>query len=99
MQVVLLDDPVGPYAAHQIALVDDGAARVDERQEGVERPPSRTGWAIGQQLPALRDEREPAEFIWLLTLWAPHHDAGLYRPVGGLLRMRLWRSPRRATIS
>jgi hypothetical protein len=38
--LVLLDDPVGPYARHQRVLADDLAARLNQRHQHVKSAPA-----------------------------------------------------------
>jgi len=63
MQVVLLDDLVGPHAAHQFLFRKDPAAPFDEGEEHVERPPAEPYWEpIGQQFPAVAEDLKTAKF-------------------------------------
>ena len=62
-QVVFLDDPVRPHAAHELVLADDRAASVDEGNQRIERPTAQLDRsAIGQQLAAMAHDLEPAKF-------------------------------------
>jgi len=62
-QAVFLDDPVRPHAAHECVFAEDRAASVDEGQERIESPTSQLERsAIGQQLPAVAHDLEPAKF-------------------------------------
>ncbi len=63
LKVVLLDNPVGPHAAHEFVLAEDRAASVEEGHQRIERPPAQLDrLAIGQQLAAMADDLEPAKF-------------------------------------
>jgi hypothetical protein len=63
LEVVFLDGPVRPDPAHQDVFVDDRAAGVDEHEQRVEGPPAqRDGFAVGDELSAMRHDLEATEF-------------------------------------
>ena len=63
LEVVLLDDPVGPYPAQQLVLAEDSATGVEEGHEGVEGAPAEVDrQAIGEQLSAMADHLKAAKF-------------------------------------
>src|SRR5262245_40700098 len=61
-EVVFLDDPVRPHAAHELVLGEDRAASVDESHERIECPTTQLHRStIDQQLSAMTDDSEPAK--------------------------------------
>src|SRR2546422_2406695 len=62
LEVVFLDDAVRPHAPHQPVLVDNGAARVDQRDQRVEGSPAQLdGPAVDEQLAPMTDNLESTE--------------------------------------
>ena len=62
-QVVSLDGPVRPHAAHEFVFAEHRATSVDEGHERIKRPTAQLDrLAIGQQLSAMADDPEPAKF-------------------------------------
>src|SRR3989441_443332 len=62
LEVVFLDDAVRPHAPHQPVLVDNGAARVDQRDQRVEGSPAQLdGPAVDEQLTPMTDNLESTE--------------------------------------
>ena len=62
-QVVFLDDPIRPHAAHEFVFAEHRATSVDEGHERIKRPTAQLDrLAIGQQLSAMADDPEPAKF-------------------------------------
>src|SRR2546422_4028524 len=62
LEVVFLDDAIRPHAPHQPVLVDDGAARVDQRDQRVEGSPAQLdGPAVDEQLTPMTDNLESTE--------------------------------------
>src|SRR5207253_11032753 len=56
LEVVLVDDPVGPYPAQQLVLAEDSATGVEEGHEGVEGAPAEVDrQAIGEQPSAMAE--------------------------------------------
>jgi len=91
LHVVLLDDPVGPHAAHELVLGEDRAARVDEGHECIERSRAELDRpAVGQQLAAMGDDLEPAKIQWLPDVRAAQSSrsncTAVHRPVRRLVR-------------
>ena len=63
LEVILLDNPVGPYPVHQFVLAEDSAPGVDEDHEGIERASAEFDRpAVGEQLSAMADHRKAAKF-------------------------------------
>src|SRR5215831_6206131 len=93
---MFLDEAVGPYAAHEIVGTHHGAARVDQRQEHVERPPADLDRpSIRQQFATIADHLEPAEFADCPRLRRGRHgQTRLYRHVSELFRTNETRSGR-----
>jgi hypothetical protein len=61
-QAIFLDDLVRPHATHELVFAEDPAARVDEGDQGIERPTAQLDRsAIGQQLAAMADDPEPTK--------------------------------------
>src|SRR3989441_9526764 len=62
LEVVFLDDAIRPHAPHQPVLVDNGAARVDQRDQRVEGSPAQLdGPAVDEQLTPMTDNLESTE--------------------------------------
>src|SRR3989442_15312937 len=62
LEVVLLDDPVGPDAAHQLVLADDGGPGVDEGEERGEGTTTELDQrAVDEELAAIPHDLEAAE--------------------------------------
>ena len=87
-EVVLLDDPVGPHAAHELVLAEDCAASVDEGHERLERPRAQLDRpAIGQQLAAMADDLESAKFNGCRMFGQPSHSGQIvHSHASGLFR-------------
>jgi hypothetical protein len=73
-QVVFLDDPVRPHAAHELVFAEDRTASVDEGYQRIERPTAELDRAaIGQQLATMAGKLEPAKFNgYRIFGWATH---------------------------
>jgi hypothetical protein len=77
-QVVFLDNPVRPHAAHEFVLTEDRAASVDEGEQRIERAPAQLDpSAICQQLAAMAHDREPAKINPYGIFRLPSHRTGL----------------------
>ena len=75
LEVVLLDDAVGPDPTHELVLAEDRPAPVDQDQEGVERASAELdGTTIDEELAAVRNDPEAAEFEGLRRMRHPAHD-------------------------
>ena len=62
LEVVLFDDPVWPDPAHQLVLVEDCAAGVDQDEQRVEGATAeRDGCAVDNELAAMGHDREATE--------------------------------------
>jgi hypothetical protein len=62
LQIVFLDDPVGPHARHQRVLADDLAARLDQRHQHIEGAPAELDrLAVSDELAAVRHHPETPE--------------------------------------
>jgi len=62
LQAVLLDDPAGPDAAHQLVLADDSPRRLDQRHQHVEIAAAEFDRsAVGKKFAAMRHDPETAE--------------------------------------
>ena len=62
LQIVLLDDPVGPHARHQRVLADDGSVRLDKRHQHSKAAPAKVDRpTVGEELAAMRHDPETAE--------------------------------------
>ena len=76
LEVVLLDHAVGPDPTHELVLAEDRPAPVDQGQEGVERASAELdGSTIDEELAAVRNDPEAAEFDGLRRIRHPAHDA------------------------
>jgi len=73
-QVVFLDDPVRPHAAHELVFAEDRPASVNEGDQRIERPTTQfDGSAICQQFAAMADDFEPAKFnSYAIFRWPSH---------------------------
>ena len=62
VQIVVLDDPARPNAAHQLVLADDGPVGLDQHHEHVESTPAEFDQsAVGENFTALRQDPETTE--------------------------------------
>jgi hypothetical protein len=62
LQIVFLDDPVGPHARHQRVLADDGSPRLDQRHQHVEAAAAELDRsAVGEQLATMRQHLKTSE--------------------------------------
>src|SRR5262245_43606639 len=74
LEVVLLDDAVGPDPTHELVLAQDRPAPLDQDQEGVERASAKLdGTTIDEELAAVRNDPEAAEFEGLRRIRHPAH--------------------------
>jgi hypothetical protein len=75
LEPVFLDDPAWPGSAQQLALADHRPWRLNQHQqqvEGASAEPYRP--AVGQQLPAMRQDAEVAEFDNRRRVRQANHD-------------------------
>ena len=78
LEPVFLDDPAWPGSAQQLVLADHRPWRLNQRQqqvEGAAAEPCRL--AVGEQLPAMRQDAEAAEFDDRRRVKRANHDPKL----------------------
>jgi hypothetical protein len=100
LQLVLLDDPVGPYARHQRIFADHRSARLDQRHRTLKikgTPAELDRLAVSKQLAAMRQHPETTQrharrgfggwLHWRKTKGLSQRVSGFFRPraVGGTL--------------
>jgi hypothetical protein len=74
LQAVLLDDPARPDAFHERILADHRSACLDQHHQHVERAPAELQRpAIGEELAAVRQDPETAEFDRCRRYWDGFH--------------------------
>jgi hypothetical protein len=62
LEIIFLDDPIGPHARHQRILRNHCATRLDQRHQHVEGATAELDRpAIGEQLAAMREKEETPE--------------------------------------